>query len=92
MVNPGAMGATLADGGVNPLTKERVIDADSCKFALAVMTTARLYETSGDWLYAGFACRLTQGTPARRAWGRHRHSPAIRRCAAREGQGRGRFA
>jgi glutaminase len=45
------MGATLADGGVNPLTKERVIDADTCRFALAVMATAGLYETSGDWLY-----------------------------------------
>jgi glutaminase len=45
------MGATLADGGVNPLTKERVIDAESCKFTLAVMATAGLYETSGDWLY-----------------------------------------
>jgi glutaminase len=45
------MGATLADGGVNPLTKERVVDADCCRFALAVMATAGLYETSGDWLY-----------------------------------------
>ena len=45
------MGATLADGGVNPLTKKRVIDAESCKFTLAVMATAGLYETSGDWLY-----------------------------------------
>jgi glutaminase len=45
------MGATLADGGVNPLTKERVVDADSCRYALAVMATAGLYETSGDWLF-----------------------------------------
>jgi glutaminase len=45
------MGATLADGGVNPLTKERVVDAAVCHYALAVMTTAGLYETSGDWLY-----------------------------------------
>jgi glutaminase len=45
------MGATLADGGVNPVTKSRVIDAVSCKHALAVMATAGLYETSGDWLY-----------------------------------------
>jgi len=35
-----AMGAALADGGVNPLTKQRVIDAESCKFTLAVMATA----------------------------------------------------
>jgi glutaminase len=45
------MGATLADGGVNPLTKKRVISAASCRYALAVMATAGLYEASGDWLY-----------------------------------------
>jgi glutaminase len=45
------MGATLADGGVNPLTKERVVDASVCHYALAVMLTAGLYETSGDWLF-----------------------------------------
>jgi glutaminase len=45
------MGATLADGGVNPITKKRVVDAESCRYALAVMATAGLYETSGDWLY-----------------------------------------
>src|SRR5215211_800686 len=45
------MGATLANGGVNPLTGERVVDAAVCHFTLAVMTTAGLYETSGDWLY-----------------------------------------
>lgn len=46
------MGATLADGGVNPVTGERVIDARVCHSTLAVMLTAGLYETSGDWLYA----------------------------------------
>jgi glutaminase len=45
------MGATLADGGVNPITKTRVVDPAICHYALAVMTTAGLYETSGDWLY-----------------------------------------
>lgn len=45
------MGATLADGGVNPLTGERVVDAETCRYVLAVMATAGLYETSGDWLY-----------------------------------------
>lgn len=45
------MGATLADGGVNPITKQRVVDAKVCHYALAVMATAGLYETSGDWLY-----------------------------------------
>ena len=45
------MGATLADGGVNPLTKQRVVDVSVCHYTLAVMATAGLYETSGDWLY-----------------------------------------
>jgi glutaminase len=45
------MGATLADGGVNPITKERIVDSQVCHYTLAVMTTAGLYETSGDWLY-----------------------------------------
>lgn len=47
----GVMGATLAAGGVNPITGERVIDALVCRHTLAVMTIAGLYETSGDWLY-----------------------------------------
>ena len=46
-----AMGATLAGGGVNPITRERVLDAALCHHVLAVMMTAGLYETSGDWLY-----------------------------------------
>jgi glutaminase len=45
------MGATLADGGVNPFTRERVVDSDCCQHVLAVMATAGLYEKSGDWLY-----------------------------------------
>jgi glutaminase len=45
------MGATLAGGGVNPLTKERLVDPEVCHYTLAVMATAGLYETSGDWLY-----------------------------------------
>lgn len=45
------MAATLADGGVNPVTKERVVSASVCHYVLAVMATAGLYETSGDWLY-----------------------------------------
>lgn len=45
------MGATLADGGVNPVTGDRVVDPFVCHCTLAVMATAGLYETSGDWLY-----------------------------------------
>ena len=45
------MGATLADGGVNPVTGEQVIDAAHCKRVLAALATAGLYEQSGEWLY-----------------------------------------
>jgi glutaminase len=45
------MAATLANGGVNPVTRNRVIDAIHCQHVLAVMVTAGLYENSGDWLY-----------------------------------------
>jgi len=45
------MGATLADGGVNPITGEQVLDAHLCTRVLAVLATAGLYEKSGEWLY-----------------------------------------
>jgi glutaminase len=45
------MGATLADGGVNPVTGTRVIASHHCKRVLAVMATAGLYERSGSWMY-----------------------------------------
>lgn len=43
------MAATLANGGVNPVTLEPVIDPAHCRRVLAVMTTAGMYETTGDW-------------------------------------------
>src|SRR5689334_20910619 len=45
------MSATLADGGVNPVTGRRVVTPAVCQHALAVMATAGMYETSGDWLF-----------------------------------------
>lgn len=45
------MGATLADGGVNPITRERVVDEAVCTRVLATLATAGLYEYSGDWLF-----------------------------------------
>jgi glutaminase len=50
-VDLAVMGATLANGGVNPVTKEWVVDPMVCHFILAVMATSGLYEGSGDWLY-----------------------------------------
>jgi glutaminase len=45
------MGATLAGGGVNPVTGERVTDPRICRYTLAVMLIAGLGDTSGEWLY-----------------------------------------
>jgi glutaminase len=44
--------ATLANGGVNPLTGERVISAASTQAVLAVMSTCGMYDGAGEWLYA----------------------------------------
>src|SRR6202012_6216338 len=70
------MGATLADGGVNPITKVRVVDPAVCHYALAVMTTAGLYETSGDWLYdiglpgkSGIGGGIVAGSPGKGGFG-----------------------
>jgi glutaminase len=45
------MGATLAAGGVNPLTGNHVVDPSTCQRVLAVLATNGLYERTGDWLY-----------------------------------------
>ena len=45
------MAATLANGGRQPLSGIQVVDPEICQHVLAVMVTAGLYETSGDWLY-----------------------------------------
>lgn len=52
------MGATLANGGVNPLTRERCVDARHVPRILAVMTMAGFYDESGQWAY-------TAGLPAK---------------------------
>jgi glutaminase len=49
-VDLAVMGATLASGGTNPLTGKQVVSPDVCRLTLAMMATAGLYETSGDWL------------------------------------------
>jgi glutaminase len=52
------MGATLANGGVNPVTKERVLDAQYVPRVLSIMLTAGFYNESGIWSY-------TAGLPAK---------------------------
>lgn len=45
------MAATLANGGVNPVTGEELVDERFLPKIFAVMTTAGLYDDSGKWLY-----------------------------------------
>lgn len=45
------MAATLANGGVNPVTGKAVLQQAYVPNVLAVMATAGLYDDSGKWLY-----------------------------------------
>lgn len=45
------MGATLANGGVNPLTGERAIDRRNVKYLLSVMLSCGMYDYAGEWAY-----------------------------------------
>jgi len=45
------MAATLAFGGMNPVTKKQVVKAGNVPEILAVMATAGLYDDSGKWLF-----------------------------------------
>jgi glutaminase len=45
------MGATLANGGVNPISKEQVMEAGHVPRILALMLTAGFYDESGRWAY-----------------------------------------
>ncbi len=50
-IDVAVMAATLANGGLNPVTGVRVIAPELVPPVLAVMVTAGLYEISGEWLY-----------------------------------------
>jgi len=52
------MGATLANGGVNPITQQRCISPKHVPRVLAVMMMAGFYDESGKWAY-------TAGLPAK---------------------------
>ena len=45
------MGATLANGGVNPLTGERAIDQQYVKYMLSIMLSCGMYDYAGEWAY-----------------------------------------
>ncbi len=45
------MASPLANRGIHPLTNKRLMSDENVERLLAVMTTAGLYETSGDWAF-----------------------------------------
>jgi glutaminase len=45
------MGATLANGGVNPITKERAIKSENVKDLLASMLSCGMYDYAGEWAF-----------------------------------------
>jgi glutaminase len=52
------MGGTLANGGINPITKKRVLDGKYVPKVLAIMMMAGFYNESGKWAF-------TAGLPAK---------------------------
>ena len=50
-VDLATMGATLANGGVNPVSGKRVLAAANVPHILAEMTMEGMYTTSGTWAY-----------------------------------------
>ncbi len=45
-----AMVATLGNGGVQPVTGERVLDPGVCRLTMAVMSSAGMYDGAGRWM------------------------------------------
>jgi glutaminase len=45
------MGATLANGGLNPLTGQRALQRSYVRDIVTVMTTCGMYDAAGQWAY-----------------------------------------
>ena len=52
------VGATLANGGVNPASGRQALDGSLVRHVLSVMTTCGMYDGAGEWLF-------TVGLPAK---------------------------
>jgi hypothetical protein len=61
--NLAAIGATLADGGVNPDARKQVVAPRMCRHLLAVMLTAGRYESSASGFIPS-SCRTRAGSVA----------------------------
>ncbi|MEM0926990.1 MAG: glutaminase A, partial [Planctomycetota bacterium] len=45
------MAASLANGGINPVTQERVLKPQNVERVLSVMSTCGMYDYSGEWIF-----------------------------------------
>ncbi|MEG1587370.1 MAG: glutaminase A [Bacteroidales bacterium] len=52
------MGATIAGGGLNPITKKQVFEKELASKIIALITAVGFYQHTGDWIY-------TSGIPAK---------------------------
>ena len=50
--------STLANGGINPVSRERAVGEEVVRGVLSVMTTCGMYDAAGDWL-------MSVGLPAK---------------------------
>jgi len=57
-VDLAVMGASFANGGLNPITNERALDAAHVRDVLSVMTSCGMYDYAGEW-------ELRVGLPAK---------------------------
>lgn len=71
-VDLAVMTATLANGGVNPVTHDRVVPEQVAVEVLSVMATCGMYDAAGDWLVrvglpakSGVSGGLAAASPAR---------------------------
>lgn len=72
------MAATLANGGVNPLTGDVVVSAAVVSRVLTVMATCGMYDFAGEWLYrvglpakSGVSGGIAAVQPGRLGFGAH---------------------
>ena len=45
------MAATLANGGINPVSGEKVLSPYAVARTLSVMTSSGMYDYAGEWIY-----------------------------------------
>jgi len=45
------MAATLANGGINPLTQDKVFNKKHVRNALSIMLSCGMYDYSGEWMF-----------------------------------------